>query len=147
MLQSRTPRSQRATGLAPATGTRYASIRVRRSGSSATTFSIWRWTPLLPSLPFDSQLEAVREHLPAGARFEPVAVPVCAGQATFHHSHTLHGSDQNRSSRWRRAVVLNYMCADVRVADASEPLLKGVPSLPVGALVEGEDFPIVLDRS
>lgn len=104
-----------------------------------------RW-PLLPSLPFDAPLEAIREHLPDGAAFEPVAVPVRAGQATFHHSHTLHGSDQNRSDRWRRAVVCNYMGADVRVADGSKPLLRGVPLLAAGEVVDGDDFPIVFDR-
>ncbi|MGK0201876.1 MAG: hypothetical protein ACI89X_000594 [Planctomycetota bacterium] len=104
-----------------------------------------RW-PLLPSLPFDSPLEAIREHLPVGAKFEPIAVPVRAGQATFHHSHTLHGSDQNRSSRWRRAVVCNYMGADVRVADGSKPLLRGVPLLATGELVSGDNFPIVLEQ-
>ena len=70
-------------------------------------------------------------------------VPVRAGQATIHHSHVLHGSDRNRSDRWRRAVVLNYMGPDVRVADGSRPLLRGVPPLAEGALVEGPDFPIV----
>ncbi|MCK5944019.1 MAG: phytanoyl-CoA dioxygenase family protein [Planctomycetes bacterium] len=102
-----------------------------------------RW-PLLPSLPFDSPLEAIRAQLPAGANFAPVAVPVPAGSATFHHSHTLHGSDRNRSDRWRRAVVLNYMAADTRVADGSQPLLAGVPPLPEGAVIEGPDFPVVL---
>ena len=82
--------------------------------------------------------------MPAGATFDPVAVPVRAGQATIHHSHTLHGSGPNRSERWRRAVVLNYMAPDVRVADGTAPLLKGVPLLPVGAVVAGDDFPIVL---
>ena len=105
-----------------------------------------RW-PLLPSLPFDSPLEAVREHLPEGAEFAPRPVPVLAGSATFHHSHTLHGSDRNRSPRWRRAVVLNYMDADTRVADGSQPLLKGVAPLPEGAVVEGPDFPVVYERA
>ena len=104
-----------------------------------------RW-PLLPSLPFDSPLDAIRPHLPPGARFEPRTVPVAAGSATFHHSHTLHGSDRNRSQRWRRAVVLNYMDADTRVADGARPLLEGVPLLPAGAVVEGPDFPIVYAR-
>jgi hypothetical protein len=36
------------------------------------------------------------------------------------------------------------MGAHVRVADASAPLLRGAPPLPVGAVVEGELFPIVL---
>lgn len=105
-----------------------------------------RW-PLLPPLPFDSPLEAIREQLPEGADFAPVPVPVRAGQATFHHSHTLHGSDQNKSERWRRAAVCNYMSADVKVADGSQPLLKGAPVLPTGAVVEGDDFPIVFERS
>jgi len=103
-----------------------------------------RW-PLLPTVPFDAPLSAIAEHLPQGAAFEPVAVTARAGQATFHHSHTLHGSDQNRSDRWRRAVVCNYMGADVRVADGAEPLLRGVPHLSAGAVVEGEDFPIVFE--
>ena len=68
-----------------------------------------------------------------------------AGQATIHHSHTLHGSGPNRSGRWRRAVVLNYMAATVRVADGSQPLLRGVPLLATGAVVDGPDFPIVFD--
>ena len=105
-----------------------------------------RWG-LLPKLPFDAPLEAIREHVPAGVEWEPVAVPVRAGQATIHHSHVLHGSDQNRSARWRRACVLNYMGAHVRVARGREPLLKGVPRLPRGALVEGPDFPIVWEAT
>ncbi|MEO6597875.1 MAG: phytanoyl-CoA dioxygenase family protein [Planctomycetota bacterium] len=105
-----------------------------------------RWG-LLPKLPFDAPLDAIRAYVPAGAAWSPVAVPVRAGQATIHHSHVLHGSDQNRSERWRRACVLNYMGAEVRVADGGAPLLRGVPALPTGALVEGADFPIVFDAA
>ncbi len=102
---------------------------------------------LLPKLPFDSPLEAIREHLPAELAWNPVAMPVRAGQATIHHSHTLHGSDQNRSDRWRRACVLNYMGPHVRVANGKEPLLRGARRLPRGAIVEGDDFPIVYVRN
>jgi ectoine hydroxylase-related dioxygenase (phytanoyl-CoA dioxygenase family) len=98
---------------------------------------------LLPKLPFDAPLDAIREHLPLGAVFAPIAVPVRAGQMTIHHSHTLHGSDQNRSDRWRRAVVCNYMGAHVRVADGSTPLLRGTAPIEEGKVVEGEAFPIV----
>ena len=102
-----------------------------------------RWG-LLPKLPFDAPLEAIRAQLPAGAKWNPVAVSVRAGQATIHHSHTLHGSDCNRSERWRRAAVCNYMGPDVRVVDGAGPLLRGAPLLPTGALVAGELFPLVL---
>lgn len=105
-----------------------------------------RWG-LLPSIPFDAPLESIREHLPEGARFEPVAAPARAGQATIHASHTLHGSPANRSDRPRRAAVLNYMAADTRVAEGagSEPLLRGTPPLRAGALVDGPFFPVVTD--
>ena len=66
-----------------------------------------------------------------------------AGQATFHHSHTLHGSDQNRSDRWRRAIVLNYMGDHVRVQDGSQPLLRGTPLLATGQTITGPNFPRV----
>lgn len=100
---------------------------------------------LLPKLPFDAPLEAIRAHVPADfVRWQPVPMRLRAGQASIHHSHVLHGSDQNRSDRWRRAVVCNYMGPHVRVADGSAPLLRGVPPLPPGAIVEGTHFPIVL---
>jgi ectoine hydroxylase-related dioxygenase (phytanoyl-CoA dioxygenase family) len=106
-----------------------------------------RWG-LLPSLPFDSPLEKIRELLTPeqAAKFQPQFAPVPAGSATFHHSHTLHGSAGNQSNRPRRALVINYMCAQTRVADDTQPLLRLAPHLPVGALVEGELFPIVLPR-
>ncbi|MDA0374089.1 MAG: phytanoyl-CoA dioxygenase family protein [Planctomycetota bacterium] len=102
---------------------------------------------LLPSLGFDSELGAVVEHLDDEQRaaFRPVPVPVAAGHATLHHSHTLHGSGPNRSARPRRALVLNYMCADTVLSASDEPLLAGVAPVPAGALVEGECFPVALD--
>jgi hypothetical protein len=104
-----------------------------------------RWH-LLPKIPFDAPLEAIRDALPRGAAWNPIAVPVRAGQATIHHSHTLHGSGQNRSSRWRRAAVFNYMGPHVRVADGSAPLLRGTAAIREGDLVDGDAFPIVWRR-
>lgn len=103
--------------------------------------------PLLPPLPFDSPLEAIAEHLDDAQRaaFRPLAVPVPAGHATVHHSHTLHGSGPNHSARPRRALVFNYFADGTRVADDSEPLLRGVPIQPVGAVLSGPHFPLVWD--
>lgn len=107
-----------------------------------------RWG-LLPMVPFGGDMDAVKNQLPDHLRplFKPVPVPAKAGEASFHHSHTIHGSYGNRSDRPRRAVVLNYMDAETRCADGSIPLLKGVPSIPEGAVIDGDYFPIVLDRS
>lgn len=104
-----------------------------------------RWG-LLPSLPFDAPLDAMRAHLSPLqlAAFQPQAAPLPAGSATIHHSHTLHGSGPNRSDRPRRALVFNYMAPDTRVLDGGGPLLRGTPQLATGSLVEGAHFPIVL---
>ena len=93
-------------------------------------------------------MDAVKEDLPERLRqaFNPVPALGKAGEASFHHSHTVHGSHANNSGRPRRAVVLNYMGPETRCADGSRPLLKGVPLIPEGALIEGDYFPIVLDR-
>lgn len=106
-----------------------------------------RWG-LLPSLPFDSTLEAIRAHLSAdqAAAFRPQAAPLRAGHATVHHSHTLHGSAGNASPRPRRALVFNYMAADTRVADDSGPLLRNTPVIAAGEVIEGDHFPIVWPR-
>jgi len=77
--------------------------------------------------------------------FKPVPVPGKPGEASFHHSHTVHGSYGNNSDRPRRAVVLNYMGPETRCVDGSRPLLKGVPLIAEGALIEGDYFPIALD--
>jgi len=98
---------------------------------------------LLPNVPFDAPSGRSARMCRRAVAWQPVAVPVRAGQASIHLSHMLHGSGPNHSDRWRSAVVLNYMDAKTRVADDSGPLLRGVPWLPKGALVDGEHFPIV----
>jgi ectoine hydroxylase-related dioxygenase (phytanoyl-CoA dioxygenase family) len=102
---------------------------------------------LLPKVSFGGNMDAMKEALPEHLRpaFKPVPAVGKAGQASFHHSHTVHGSYQNASDRPRRAVVLNYMGAETRCADGTKPLLKGVPLIPEGAIIEGDHFPIVLD--
>lgn len=103
-----------------------------------------RWG-LLPSVPFDAAPDALLSLLTPEQRagFKPVAVELAPGQASIHHSHTLHGSGGNPTARRRRALVLNYMDARTRSA-TDAPLLRGVPPIAAGGLVEGEHFPIVL---
>ena len=101
---------------------------------------------LLPKQAFDGPIDALLDHLDAERRaaFAPVPVELRAGQASIHDAHTVHGSYGNRSDRLRRSLVLNYMGADTVVADGTQPLLRGVPLLAEGALVEGPHFPVVL---
>ena len=107
-----------------------------------------RWGPL-PSASFGGELDQVQAHLSDSQRaaFHPIQVHLKAGEASIHHSSTLHGSFANTTDRPRRSLVLNYMGPDTRCADSSIPLLKGCPLLEVGALIEGAFFPIALDRT
>lgn len=103
-----------------------------------------RWG-LLPPVPFDSPIDQVHPALTEeqAAEFQPVPIELAAGEASIHHSHTLHGSARNQSDRSRCSLVLNYMAADTRSA-SDEPLLTNVPVVPSGSIIEGENFPIVL---
>jgi len=103
-----------------------------------------RWG-LLPSISLTKDMDAVKEFLTPeqAAAFEPVPMVVKAGECTFHHSHTVHGSYGNRSDRPRRALVLNFMRPETRSADGTAPLLVGVPVIPEGEVVQGDFFPLL----
>jgi hypothetical protein len=55
---------------------------------------------------------------------------------------TVHGSYENRSDRPRRGIVLNFMRDGVR-SNTNEPLLAGVPVIPMGQKIEGQFFPLL----
>jgi ectoine hydroxylase-related dioxygenase (phytanoyl-CoA dioxygenase family) len=103
-----------------------------------------RWG-LLPRISLTKETDAVREHLTReqAAAFEPVSMILQAGECTFHHSHTVHGSFGNESDGPWRGVVLNFMRPDTRSADGSAPLLTGVPVIPEGEVIEGDYFPLL----
>ncbi len=100
---------------------------------------------LLPRISLTKDMDAVKDFLtPAqAAAFEPVPMIVRAGECTFHHSHTVHGSYANRSSHHRRGVALNFMRPDTRSAQGEAPLLSGVPIIPEGEIIEGDHFPVI----
>lgn len=104
-----------------------------------------RW-PLLPRTGLADNMEAILDVLTPEqcSAFRPVPIELEAGEASFHHPLTLHGSDENRTDRPRRAVVLNVMADGVRSATA-EPLLQNVPPIESGAKLEGRFFPLLLD--
>jgi ectoine hydroxylase-related dioxygenase (phytanoyl-CoA dioxygenase family) len=103
-----------------------------------------RWG-LLPKISLTEDMDAVKGHLTPeqAAAFEPVSMVLKAGECTYHHSHTVHGSYGNRSDRPRRGVVLNFMRPDTRCADGTAPLLTGVPVIPEGEVIEGDYFPLL----
>jgi ectoine hydroxylase-related dioxygenase (phytanoyl-CoA dioxygenase family) len=77
--------------------------------------------------------------------FKPEPMILKAGECSFHHGLTIHGSYGNRADHPRRAIVLNFMHPETRSADGTRPLLVHTPIIPEGQIIEGTHFPIVYD--
>ena len=101
---------------------------------------------LLPITGLANNMHAIDQVLTEAqqAQFEPVAIPLRRGEASFHHPHLVHGSYENRTARPRRAMVINVF-ADGVVSDSDEPLLSGVPVIPKGTPMGGAFFPLLYD--
>ncbi len=102
-----------------------------------------RWH-LLPRGELASDMTAVFKHLNAEQKdaFVPVPAEMKAGEGSFHHPMTVHGSFENNSDRPRRGVVLNFIRDGVR-SNTNEPLLNGIPVIPMGQKLEGQFFPLL----
>ena len=77
-------------------------------------------------------------------KFEPVAIELKAGEASFHHPRTIHGSYANSTPRPRRATVVNVFRDGVR-SNSDAPPLEGVPAVPKGEPMSGRFFPLLYD--
>ena len=102
-----------------------------------------RWD-LLPRTDLANDMGAVLAVLTDEQRkaFDPVAIELKAGEASFHHPMMLHGSYENQSDRTRRAAVINVF-RDGVVSDSDEPLLAGIPPIRKGKKIEGRFFPLI----
>ncbi len=59
---------------------------------------------------------------------DAVELVLAPGDVSVHHPHIFHGSDANRSDRWRRGLTIRYIPTSVRITDpaaASPFLLRG----------------------
>lgn len=52
--------------------------------------------------------------IPANATFEPVPLIMKAGQVSFHHAMTLHGSGPNNTPRPRRSIAIHLQSGETR---------------------------------
>lgn len=75
-------------------------------------------------------------------RFQPVAIELRKGEASFHHPLMVHGSFENRTDRPRRAAVINVF-ADGVASASNGPLLEGVTPIPSGQPIGGQFFPLL----
>lgn len=99
---------------------------------------------LLPVTGLANNMDAIQSVLTDEQKeqFNPVAVELKAGEATFHHPLMVHGSYENRTDRPRRAMVINVFRDGVSSAK-NESLLNGVPPIPVGEKMDGRFFPLL----
>lgn len=105
-----------------------------------------RWG-LLPKPVIAGELQGIKDFLNEEQKKQfdnPQYAEVKAGEGIFHHSLTLHGSGANKSSKPRRAFVINAF-ADGVTSDSDEPLLEGVPAVRKGEKMEGRYFPLLFD--
>ena len=97
---------------------------------------------------FEQDMTAQQEAMsvPNGEAFAPVPLVLRAGQVSFHHCLTIHGSGANTTSRPRRSLAIHLMTGDTRYRAGSPSnghmnveLLGGHN----GDLFTGERFPVL----
>lgn len=76
--------------------------------------------------------------------FQPVAIELKKGEASFHHPLMVHGSFENKTERPRRATVINVF-RDGVVSDSNEPPLDGMPAIPTEEKMQGQFFPLLFN--
>jgi ectoine hydroxylase-related dioxygenase (phytanoyl-CoA dioxygenase family) len=104
-----------------------------------------RWN-LLPVTGLADNMDAIRAVLSAEQleNFQPVAIELKRGEASFHHPLMVHGSYENSTAAPRRATVINVFRDGTRSA-SDEPLLAGVPQIKRGEVIGGRFFPLLFD--
>jgi Phytanoyl-CoA dioxygenase (PhyH) len=104
-----------------------------------------RWN-LLPVTGLADNMDAIQTVLTEEQKrkFEPVAIELRKGEASFHHPLMVHGSFENRTERQRRATVINVF-RDGVVSASDHPPLEGVPPVPKGEKMSGQFFPLLFD--
>lgn len=104
-----------------------------------------RWN-LLPITGLAEDMDSIQTVLTdqQKANFNPVAIELKKGEASFHHALMVHGSFENKTDRPRRATVINVFRDGVK-SDSEEPLLAGVPAIAKGEQIQGQFFPLLYE--
>jgi ectoine hydroxylase-related dioxygenase (phytanoyl-CoA dioxygenase family) len=102
-----------------------------------------RWADL-PVTGLAGDMDAIQSVLTDEQKrlFQPVAIELKAGEASFHHPRMIHGSYANETERPRRAAVINVFRDGVR-SNSDSPPLEGVPVIPKGEPMGGHFFPLL----
>ncbi|MCC6446262.1 MAG: phytanoyl-CoA dioxygenase family protein [Armatimonadetes bacterium] len=84
--------------------------------------------------------------IPEGAEVKVEPVEVRAGECSFHHCLTWHGSDINRSDRPRRAIAVHYMPAYTRFDPRGHHAIEHLMEVKPGEILKGTYFPDVYNQ-
>ena len=107
-----------------------------------------RWE-LLPMTELAGDMNGIRDVLTdkQWEQFQqPVPTELKAGECCFHHPLMVHGSFANKTSRPRRAAVINVVRDGVK-STVDEPLLAGTPAVGAGNALGGQFYPLLFDPS
>lgn len=102
-----------------------------------------RWGLVNESDFFNPDLEGQRSRmrLPGGAEWREVPAILKAGQASFHHCMTLHGSGPTRSDRPRRSIAVHMMSGETRLVAGNKHANERIFGGADGQLYRGPRFP------
>ncbi|MFB9276216.1 phytanoyl-CoA dioxygenase family protein [Cohnella cellulosilytica] len=95
---------------------------------------------------FEQDMEKQRQGMaiPDGDAFEPVPLVMKAGQVSFHHALTIHGSGPNTTTNPRRSLAVHLMTGDTRYKAGTRGdghMNVGLLGGRDGDLFAGENFP------
>ncbi len=88
-------------------------------------------------------------NVPSNSIFEPVPLIMKAGQVSFHHAMTLHGSGPNNTFKPRRSIAIHLMTGDTRYKAGTRGdghMNVELYSPADGDLFKGSMFPILYNR-
>lgn len=85
--------------------------------------------------------------LPPGAEVRVEFVELPRGGVSFHHCLTWHGSAPNPTPSHRRAIAVHYMPGHTRYVASGRHVMQARITVPDGAILEGEHFPVVWSRA
>lgn len=89
----------------------------------------------------DMEGQKARIRRPGGAEWKEVPALLKAGEVSFHHCLTLHGSGPNRSNRPRRSIAVHMMSGEARLVKGNRHDNETIFGGENGALFRGPKFP------
>lgn len=101
---------------------------------------------------FEQELEKQEVSMKEKLEFKAVPIELKAGQVSFHHALTYHGSGRNISDRPRCSMAIHLMAGETRFKAGHEEwekhkYIRSFHNLNDGDPITGEDFPLIYESN